>query len=482
MEQSQLVELIRTLKPEERAQIQHFSTNPMFNNGRMRAQIIPLLQLCLNHTWVEEGAELEKKKVYELVFPNQPFVEGKLEKVMVEAQKILKSFLIIQRYMKSENEIVHSLDFAEELRSRGLFSRYQQLTVRIQKVLDESPLNDRNINFQYLLEFSKYDEESIRNQAKGDLNIKNTIYALEIDFYLKRLVLLNQLLLQTKLTNLEIPEDIEQLLLNAAIPTKYLSNSILLNINHEIYRLLQKKSPSSSDVQAFFRLLLDNENALDAKSLQSFYTFLRNICVLSISSNYDKPELEGMLHELYKDNLSRGYLHFEGKIARGRYAAVVLNALNAKAFDWTLDFIERYKNEIRDENETRDIYRLNLANYFFATGRFSESLDNIPDTSPFVDFLMFGKRLELKCLYELKSDLLPYKLDSFKMFLSRTSQKLLSANQRQNHTDFANLLHQIVSSNPGDPKRSETLVKRVQEKKQSFEYRWLLEKAKALKT
>jgi hypothetical protein len=174
-------------------------------------------------------------------------------------------------------------------------------------------------------------------------------------------------------------------------------------------------------------------------------------------------------------------MHYEGKINRSKYWIVSHTSMKVADFAWAFEFIEKYKYEIRDENETQDIYRLNIANYMFRTGRFLECLDNIPPTSPFVDYLLHGKRLELKTLYELNSELLSYKLDAFKMFLSRTSQKLLSESQRQIHTDFANLVHQLVNSRPGDQKRSELLQKRIQEKKQSAEWRWLLEKAKALK-
>lgn len=148
-----------------------------------------------------------------------------------------------------------------------------------------------------------------------------------------------------------------------------------------------------------------------------------------------------MLHELYKDNLVRGYLHYEGKLHPSRYIAVSSHAIRVKDFDWALEFIEKYKNELIGENETRDIYRMNLANYLFAVGRFDECLDNIPSSSPFLDYMLKGKRLELKALYELRSDLLSYKLDAFKMFLSRTSQKLLSEQQRRIHGDFANFLN-----------------------------------------
>jgi hypothetical protein len=67
------------------------------------------------------------------------------------------------------------------------------------------------------------------------------------------------------------------------------------------------------------------------------------------------------------------------------------------------------------------------------------------------------------------------------MFLSRTSPKLLSDQKRQTNTDFLNLLVQLSTSIPGDAKRADTLIKRIKEKKQAAEWRWLMEKAEELK-
>ncbi len=482
MEQSQLIELIQGLKTEEKDYVLQFSTLSYFNHGRMRAQVIPLLEICLNHPWHLSDQKLDKKNVYEKVFPDQAFVEGKLEKVMVEAHKVVRTFLLVHRYLREENTFHQLLDLSEIVREQGLDNRYQQLMVKLQKIQTESPyVNTQFLRRQFLLEYSKYDDESVRNQTKGDLNIPNTIFALELDYVLNRLVLLNQFLLQQKITHLEVPETISLLLEQNYLPSKYLEASACLKINYEISILLRKALPTHLDVRALFDLLLLHENDLDSKSLREFYTYLRNFCLLALTADFEKVDLEYMLHELYRDNLERGYLHYEGKISRNRYWAVSTNATRTKDFPWALEFIEKYKHEIRDENETQDFYRLNLANYFFAVGRLSECLDNIADTFPFVDYLLIAKRLELKAYYELRSELLPYKLDAFKMFLSRTSQKLLSEAQRQLNVDFANLLTQLHNSPPGDPKRSELLTKRIQEKKQAAEWRWLLEKAKALK-
>ena len=63
----------------------------------------------------------------------------------------------------------------------------------------------------------------------------------------------------------------------------------------------------------------------------------------------------------------------------------------------------------------------------------------------------------------------------------RTSQKLLSNSQRKIHIEFVNFLTQISNSTPGDLKRSERMIQRIQEKTQTADWRWLFEKAKALR-
>lgn len=482
MDQSQLIELIRTLKPEETAQIRHFAAIPLFTNGRMRGQIIPLLDICLSHAWSSDEQKLEKSQLFSKIFPGQAFVEGKLEKVMVEAHKVVRAFLLTQRYFRQENEFQQFLDFSEEVRDRGLDKRYQQLVLKLKKIQDgESRENQQYYHHKFLLEYAQYEEASLRNQGKGDLGIPETLHALELNYYLNQFTLLNQYLMQQKIAHLQVPEVVKSLIDREHIPEKYLEESASIKINYEIFKLLKKDTPTAVDIQDLFDLLLSHERKIDVKNLIDFYNYLRNLCVLAISNDYEKLEMASMLHILYKDNLGRGFLHRDGKIGQSKYMAVAVNALLVGEFDWALTFIEKYKNEVRDDNETQDVYRLNLANYYFKVGRFSECLDNLPDTPPTILYLLLSKRLELKSYYELHSDLLPYKLDAFKMFLSRTSQKLLSESQRKINTDFANFLHQLIHSIPGDPKRSETIVKRLHEKKQAAEWRWLLEKAKALK-
>ena len=482
MEQSQLVELIRTLSTQEKEHILQFASLSMFNQGRMRVQVGPLLDICLNHPWHDPEQKLEKKAVFSKLFHAQEFIEGKLEKVMVDAHKVIRTFLLTQNYFQEENEFHQVYDFSEIVRKRGLELRHQHLITKLQKIQDEFPWGNTDFfHRQYVLEKTIHEQACFYNQAKGDLNVPNTLQALEQNFHLNRLTLLNSFMLQQKITSLQIPESIRPLIEACQVPIKYLETSPTIKINNEIFTLLKKDCPVPSDVRTLFDLLLLHEKELYPANLPEFYSYLRNLCVLISNLFFDNEEIRVTLFELYHDNLQRGYLHCEGKIHPSVYLAVSVAAVRVNQFDWALEFIEKYKSELYGENEEQDIYRLNKAIYLFGVAKFSECLDYIPASSPLVNHLFVGKRLELKALYELKSDLFSYKLDAFKMFLNRTSQKLLSGYIRQTNVDFANLLTQITTSLPGDQKRAERVIKRIEENTQSAEWRWLLTKAKELK-
>jgi hypothetical protein len=482
MEQSLLIELIRTLNQTEKDLIRQFAALPFFNQGKMKAYVPGLLNICLSHHYHDPQIILDKKTVFSSIFPNQEFVDGKLEKTMVEAHKVVRTVLLVQQYLHDENDFQLNFDYAKILRAKRLDIRYQLLLAKLQKLQEETEIKDSDyLHQQYILEYSIHDHVSLHNQKKGDLNVLNTLEALELYSHLNRLALSNRFLLQEKIVRMEVSDEKRHLFEDTSVPEKYLEAYPTLKVNHAIFQLLKKALPVHSDIHYLFQLLQIHEKNLDHESLQEFYTYLRNICILVLSSNSENIELEKMLHDLYKDNLERGYLHNEGKLVSSRYWAVSSNALRVKEFDWALEFIEKYKYDLIGENESHDIYRLNVANYLFYLGRFSECLDYIPATSPYVDYLLTGKRLELKAYYELKSDLFSFKLEAFKVFLSRTSPKLLSEAQKQSHLEFVNLLLQLHLSLPGDQKRAEKVISRVQERKQAGEWRWLLEKAKALK-
>jgi hypothetical protein len=482
MEDSQLVELIRTLNPEEKQMAIQLAKVDYFSSGKMKAYSAMLLEVLLEMNDLNDQQIWTKEEIYKKIFGPDSYVEGRLEKVMVEVHKIVKSVLQIQHYFLDQNEFQQQFDLAKIALKRGLEKRYLQSISKLQKQIPPVDSSDRqNLYQHFLLEYEFHDLDSLHNQLKGDLNVPNVLFSLEMYLWLTKLELLNRLLLQQKVARIELP-DLEAMIVETKkIPVDYLEASPLIQLNHKICNLLTKTDLSSNDIQELFDQIRINEEKLSSANLRGLYTYLRNICVLTLNSDYENKELFNISFELYKDNLARGYLHYEGKLHAATYLTVCTNAIWVNQVEWALEFTEKYKKIIIDENESKDFYKLNIASCLFAQKKFEECLSLIPDAFAAVTHHLQAKRLNLKALYETRSDLLPYRLDNFKMYLARTSPKLLSDQKRQTNTDFHNLLVQLSTSIPGDAKRADTLIRRIKEKKQAAEWRWLMEKAEELK-
>lgn len=475
MEGTYLLALIKTLRPEERAALERFAAAQLFPEKQPHIQALALLRILMNSGPVAPT----KNQVQQMLFPGA--AAGKLEKVMVEAGKILRRFLLSVYYHDSVSETRQQLDWAQVLKSRGLEMWQQQTLAKLtrqQRQNESGKPEDSRDRFE--TEYAVFQQEADHNHLRGDLNVPEALGALNRYYHLMRLNLLNQYLLQQKVTKLDLPAAEAGLLAFVPLPEQYLDDSPLLLIAYKINRLLSQDPPVLEDFRVLADLLRVHEKALDPAVLKDFYTYLRNSCALLINAGAE--DLLALYHQLQVDSLARGYLYYEGnKIPPSAYLAVTTGALRCGNFAWAGDFIERHKGRVLGDNAAFDLYRLNRAHYLFAIGEYQEALDLIAPTYEYLDYTLPGKRLELKILYELGSDLLPYKAGAFKIFIARASRKFMPASLRKANGDFVNLLLQIIRSRPRDPDRGARLSRRIHARPQVAERDWLLEKAARLR-
>lgn len=482
MEKAYLVELVRALDPELCDEFEIFFHSKYFNQSRQPEELLALFRIIRGQYPDVDGHALEKDTIYPILFPGARFVAGKLEKIMVELNKLLRNFLLLRHYLREENEFQQQFDWSVLLQSLGLEGRYNQQISKLESMQEQYPWKDGEYFLrQFRLEYARYESASLQNNLKDDLNIPEAVHALDMYSQVQRIELFNHFLLQRKITLLDISEGIQLSMEHAGISEYFMNESPFLLINYKIFQLLQKENPVENDFEELRNVLLLHENSIEKGKLEQFYTYLRNICVLLINSGAE--HLWMTLHRLHRDNLERGYLYLKshvGNLTPTTCLNLVNVALYVQNYEWVSTFLEQHKDRIFGDNETHDFYRLNKANFFFAVGQYDEALDFIPSSSTNAEYHIMARRLEIKTYFELDSELLPFKVDAFKMYVSRASQKFLSASQRQLNGNFINFLLQIMQSIPGDRKRSEQLVNRIQQKKGIFEQRWLLEKARQL--
>lgn len=423
--------------------------------------------------------EFDKILVYKLIFPSMDFVEGKLDKLNSELKKLLQTFLTIQRYSAHDHEVQRMIDLTAELRLRGLEERYLQTLEKTKKQIEAQKEVSLG-KFQGLLAISleEHEWESTYNKAKGDLNIPAVIKHLDQYYYTERTGMLNLLLLQQKAAILQ-SFSVKLLSEHWIVPEKIMQENILLYLSWKVNELMSLPNPKIEQFQELLQLLQANEKKIARRHLLELFGHLRNLCTVLIVNGYE--ELKGVLHHIHKDNLVRGYFYFDGKIPSNSFLSITMGALNVNSLQWANDFVEQHKAIIIGESETHDFYRMNKAICLFAENKFDEALDIIPHASSYSFYHLLARRLELKIYYELDSELLPYKIDAFKMFISRAGKNVLSENMHELSVNFINFLRQLsLSPKIKDKARSTQMIKRINEKKLVADRAWLLEKATEL--
>lgn len=480
MENSGLVELIKVLTNKELKDFMLFLESPYHNRGRYRKEAQTLFKFLIKYAPNFESEKIGKEKAYRLIFPDELFVEGRIEKVMVELSKSIRMFLLTEHYFREENHLAAQTDFGQILKDRRLVQRaFNQVRAVLDDLKQDMFKNAQDYDRLYKASILAYSIETEKNTWKEDFNIGKTLRFLDLYYYGSRLTLLNHYLLLSKFARvnheIDLPKEKQiDLLFEVAA-----EESPSIFVARKIFNLYSEGDPTPASFEVLLSLLRRYEPDIDAENLKFFFSYLRNYCTALLTMGHQ--HLWPALHEIQRDNLDKGYFYYQDAIPPGAFFSIANTALRVAKLDWAFAFIEAHKYKILGDNATQDYYRLVYANYLFAKGAYEETLDYIPPASPNMDFHLWARRLELKTYFELDSDLLSYKIDAFKMYLSRSRQKILSENTYEVNVNFVNILNQMFQSKPGDSRRGETIYKRIQEKKQLHEKDWLIEKVKKLK-
>lgn len=473
MTNTYLLEIIRALQPRQRAEMALFLESPLYNEGGNAEELKTLYKVILEAApdFLEE--KLGKERVYALVYPETKFVQGKLEKLMVELNKLLRIFLLSKRYLSEQNEVQLQVDWLAWLREEGLAGRAEILLSKMSnKKLEEKEESLERYRLDLLIAEEKHELQSIQNQINGDLGIPELIDCLDVFYHNYRVELSNRYLLQQK--GLPLPE----LNSNNKNLQYFQESSLLFLISSRIGDLLKKELPIPDDFQDLLQLLATHQKRIPFQTQAQFFAYLRSLCTLLINSG--QIAFAEILHQIHQDNLGRGLFFVNGEISSNSYINIVQIAIRVKEYEWAKTFTENYKKKIIGGDKDQFFYRFNLSHCLFEEGDLDEALKVLPEPSSHSHYHRTIRRLELKIYYELRSDLLHYKLFAFRKYFERTATKSIPANLREMHIEFFNILLQLSQSPLKDKARSERLIERIQKKKLLADRAWLLEKAREL--
>jgi len=473
MTNSYLLDVIKAFQPEEREEMARLLSASQFNRAGNAKELLQLYQIILHAAPEFSESLLQKHEVYFQIFAEPTMVQGKLEKLMAELNKLLRSYALVKKYLSENNEVQQQIDWASWLRERGLQERSRQVVTKLKAQKGENePESLEKYREALLISEEIYSWEGTYNQLKGDLGIPNLIFNLELYYLNYKSELTNRYLIQQK--GPQLP-DLGWVNKEDGF---WQAKSVLLRISTEINSIMGKNLPTFEEFQHLMLLLQNDGTALSSETLAQFYAYLRNTCTLLIDAG--NLEFIPLLHAIHKENLEQKYFFINGEMSPNAYINLVQVATRARQTEWAKKFTEDYKGLITGGDEDQFFYRLNMAQCKFAEGKFDDALSCIPDAPSASYYHHLARRLELKIYYELDSDLILYKIDAFRKALERTASKNIAPTRKTMNINFVHFLLQLSQSPKKDKKRSALLIERINNKKLVAERSWLLEKAREL--
>jgi hypothetical protein len=475
---SSLVELLRTLTAKELKSFKAFVGNSFHGPERYPKEAMTLLGILSKHSPNFYHPELDRSKVYHRIFPKGNSEDGRLDRVKVELQKCLRSFLLYERYFREEQEKQAQLDFAKILVERNLLQR-ADIQIKALKGAIEAKVSKTNEEMAILYNAARLEHqvESRKNTWRKDLNIHKILHFQDLYFFTDRINFLLHFLVLNKFSKVDSSIDLVRERVKIKDFQVSLEDSLDLFIAKQIFELYEG-TPSIQTFNTIFDLLKEHEENLNKEDIKQYFAFLRNHCGFSLHAG--NTGLWPVLHDIQKDNLQKGYFYHADKILPGAFFTISNAALMARNFEWASEFLDTHQDRIIGDNESKDFYRLGLANLLFYQQNYNEALGQIPTSFPNLDYHLAARRLELMVYHETDSALLPYKIDAFKMYLSRNRNNTLSEDSYEMNLNFINLLDQLSKSASWDVKRGEKILQRIADKKQLVAKEWLVQKAKKL--
>lgn len=480
MRASILIETIKTLDRSELSDFTKYVQSPFFNAHKNADRVIALLDYIQQFYPKLENNKLNKAVVYCSLFPQQPIVKGKLEKLMSQLLKLLKGFLIYQYSEIQSEEKAALLSLATAYKEKGLTTRFDQTIDQLRRKLNGIGNNKSFYYYQYMTEQLISEFNGLHNQRKGNLNLPETVRSLDIYYILNKLENSCVLLSQNKLAPSEDPDVLMFLPeITHLIDEGYYHEVLLIKIYYHIFRMLQSEENEAS-YRECRSLLRQHAQDLAPVQLNQFQTYARNYCIEQY--NRGRKQYLEELFDLYGDQLKDGSIYYDGKLRPSTIKNIVNLGLKLNQFDWVKTFLDDHQDKITGTQYPEEVYHFNMALYYFHRNQYQQAIERLAATYEDTFYNIEARRLEIKIYYEEDSVLLEAKVDALKALIFRMSKKILSASQKERNNRFVDMLRQLIH-----PKtyKNEERINKIRNKIEGLRYivekEWLLEKLEELR-
>ena len=456
MQKHKVLEIFKTFTESDVTNFRLFLNSPYFNKSKKQLKLYDLL---IKYYPEFPSPNINKEKLMKKISPDLPFnnstalnlfsdlyesalrflFQTSIELNELKKQDVLREELFRRKLGKmiesSLNKSNFLLNSRKDLDSEYFINKYWILNDTMNHLALFLPRSKKSIGSQLKLLSARGMNLSfyyIKEMIQGFFNVLSLEMAYNVDadknFYKQLFKRLNfEELIRQSIAESDNKEV-------ARLFKIYLSMYLTFErVDEEKYYFYYKKQ------------LTENVSHLSIDEIRFHTISLIRYCKLKTSSAEGVLKFDKELFELYKYIVKNEYYRtsvsefFPFELFR----LILLLSLKLKKYKWAFDFIKNNNRKLQADKRD-NMYNFSLAEYYFHTGKYEDTLKCIHKIK--LDYFMLKvdlKKLMLKTYYELGlfENALSL-IDSYKHFLS--SDKTLSAMKKKGERSFVNFINCII--------------------------------------
>ena len=464
MQNSHLITILRTFSKKDFRDLRKWLSSPMHNQ---REDVIGMFEYLTANGRIDNEKQLRKEKVFQKIFPKEPYDDSKIRQTMHFLFKSVEEFLIYQELR--EDQVRSKMALASVYRKRKLDKAFQK-TIKGVKELQEKVVfrNEHFLRNEYLLQQEQY--TYLENQKRNiSMNLQEVSDSLDTTYFADKLRQSCLMLAHQKVYKAEYQIGLLKEVLEYVEKRSFLEIPAI-SIYYYGYRAL-----TSEDNEHFFKSLreaIDQHGHLFPKSeIRDIYLMAINYCIGRANSGGETYIREAF--ELFRLGFDNKALIENGLVSRFSFRNAVGAGLKLKEYDWVDRFIHEFKQYLEKKYQ-ESFFLHSLARLQFERKDYDQAMKLLVQTD-FDDILvnLNAKTMLFKMYYELdEHDALESLLESMRTYILR---KNLMGYHKTNYQNIIKCTKRLVRVTPYNTQQKEKLRDEIQAMKPLTEKEWLLE-------
>lgn len=348
MENSRLVQLLRSFSPEDLRDFKKFVRSPFFNQRTEVVNLLDWLEKPLKNGQPVPG----KPEAFEAVFGNRNFDDHRIRMSMSFLFQAACQFLATNDFLHDQSQF--QLRLATQLRERKLSDLARQARQAGEKKLQQQ--HQRNADFhlqQYQFILENYRAE-LENSQMGTLPLQALSDQLDRSFLSRKLW--QSCFMRSHQTVYGSQFDFG--LLDAGI--QHLEHMPVLQdpatmVYYHCYAALNTPD-EKSHFQNFKKRLLEHSELFPGEELRDLYVLAINFCIRQY--NAGNKEYLPEQFDFYREGFDKAYFLVEGNLSHYTYQNAATVGLVLQQLEWVDQFIHRYRETCR--NSIAKVYSVSI--------------------------------------------------------------------------------------------------------------------------